>query len=291
MAIFSLSVSVVSRSQGSSAVASAAYIENRKLCDYRTGEICRCSPEGSAKDSTTERVGSWLPDGQKIDTETLWNRAEQAEKKSNARTARKIIIALPVEFNEQEQRETLNSFSRYLSDRYRVGITIAIHREHPHNPHAHMMITTREIDKNGNFGKKTRVLDDQKTGPQEVTSIRQQWATICNQILTQKNAKTIDHRSLKKQGITHRLPDLHIGSAGIRMQLKGQKSDRVEKFLKRRQISKKIYDRYIINKYTYKPNLKAILSRQYDKQIKFIEQHQQEKENVRPNLKQSATIC
>ena len=50
------------------------------------------------------------------------------------------------------------------------------------NYHAHLLMTTRRIGPDG-FGAKTRELDDYKTGPGEIETIRRSWERIGNRAL------------------------------------------------------------------------------------------------------------
>ncbi|WP_162871844.1 MobA/MobL family protein, partial [Enterobacter hormaechei] len=63
------------------------------------------------------------------------------------------------------------------------------------NPHAHVMITTREITPQG-FGKKVRSWDEEKT----LHDWRKQWAKVQNQHLKNAGLKSrVSHRTLEKQ--------------------------------------------------------------------------------------------
>ena len=67
------------------------------------------------------------------------------------------------------------------------------------NHHAHILTTSRVVEPEG-LGKKTRVLDDLKTGPVEITAMRAVWAGLCNEALERAgSAERVDHRSLKAQ--------------------------------------------------------------------------------------------
>ena len=59
--------------------------------------------------------------------EKLWNVAEQSEKRKDARTAREIEIALPVELTHQQRIELTQEFSQHLADKYNVAVDVAIH--------------------------------------------------------------------------------------------------------------------------------------------------------------------
>jgi Ti-type conjugative transfer relaxase TraA len=74
---------------------------------------------------------------------------------------------------------------------------IAIHRDNPDNPHAHILLTTRSFEGNG-FGKKERSWNA-KT---ELHQWRSLWAETANQALRERGLDIrIDHRSLEAQGL------------------------------------------------------------------------------------------
>jgi hypothetical protein len=76
------------------------------------------------------------------------------------------------------------------------------------------------------LGKKTRVLDDRKTGPQEVTKLRELAADIINEHLAAANADIrVDHRSFKDRGI-EREPTTHLGPAATEMERRGEQTER-----------------------------------------------------------------
>jgi hypothetical protein len=78
------------------------------------------------------------------------------------------------------------------------------------------MFTSREITPEG-FGKKTRIWDDLKTGPQQVTALRQAYADITNAWLEKYGLPyRIDPRTLEAQGID-RIPQIHEGPNGRAM--------------------------------------------------------------------------
>ena len=98
MAIYSLHVSNVSRAAGSSAVASCSYITSRRMRDERTG----AASNGFGRRERVEHVCTMLPEGapgEYLDPERSLNAAEMAEKRSDARPADKLMVALPREFD------------------------------------------------------------------------------------------------------------------------------------------------------------------------------------------------
>lgn len=213
MAIFHLSVTPISRGKGHSALAKAAYIEDRSMRDDRLGQTFRYGSNRTARHAGIETLGTMLPNGKFIPTEDLWNKAEAAEKRVDARTGRSIEAALPREFTPEMEREATLEMGAFIRDRYHTAMTLTIHRDKQGNHHWHGMIPSREFDpEKGAFTVKIKSLDGLK-GPQEIEGIRAEWERICNEKLTRiAPEKRIDHRSYKRQGIA-KTPQIHLGKA------------------------------------------------------------------------------
>ena len=148
------------------------------------------------------------------DRATLWNAVEKAEKRKDAQTARDIDIALPVELGRQEQTALVRE---YVKDNFvdkGMCADIAIHDKGDGNPHAHILLTTREVTEKG-FGKKNR---EWNSTPQ-LKEWRESWADTCNERLRVLD-KRIDHRTLEAQGI-NREPTIHVGVVAKSMERKG----------------------------------------------------------------------
>lgn len=230
VAIYHASVKVISRARGRSATAAAAYRAAEVLRDSRTREV----HDYSAKRGVvyTEIVG-W-----KGTRSNLWNAAEGAEVRSNARVARELVIALPKELNAVRRAELARAMAVRLNKRYGVAVDIAVHDPNTsgdeRNHHAHLLFTTRRVGEDGNFGSKTRVLDDFTRGPREVEWIREQWEKLANRALQKEGqAARIDRRRLEAQGID-RDPDQHLGPTATQMERRGIGSDRGDENRRRR---------------------------------------------------------
>ena len=50
-------------------------------------------------------------------------------------------------------------------------------------------MATRTLEQEGTLGKKLRVLDDKKTGPEQVLAMRLKWQALCNAHLAQAGLK------------------------------------------------------------------------------------------------------
>ena len=225
MAIYHCSVKMIGRSSGRSSVAAAAYRAGVKL----KNESAEFYPNQKAVHDFSNRKGVvWsaimLPSNAPMeyhDRETLWNAVEAAEKRVNSQTAREIEVALPVEFNREEQIEVLKNFVKRNLVMDGMAADVAIHDKQDGNPHAHIMLTTRLVDLTG-FGDKERSWNSKE----HLEYWRELWETACNFGL-KKHGTRIDHRSLRAQGID-REPQWHLGVTVMQMVKKqGGKSIRL----------------------------------------------------------------
>jgi hypothetical protein len=159
------------------------------------------------------------------------------EKRKDAKVAREWEVALPAELDELGRIYLIRNFANELVKRYGVAVDACIHapgkRGDDRNFHAHVLTSTRVLTPNG-FGEKTRILDSPRTSGQEVTAIRELWASQCNTALAQKGLdEHVDHRSLKVQGID-REPTKHLGVAASSMERRGVRSLRGDENRRRR---------------------------------------------------------
>jgi ATP-dependent exoDNAse (exonuclease V) alpha subunit len=226
MAICYFAVKPVSRGQGKRATAAAAYRCAGRIHDRELGttfDFTRKAgvehveivlPANAEKDDV-----QWARDRQE-----LWNTAEAAEKRKNARVAREYVIALPFEMSAAQRLQLTRAFSQELADRYNCAVDIAVHaptaKGDQRNHHAHLLATTREVTPSG-LGRKTEIEwrngNRQKLGLQstsrEISGIRRRWQDLTNSHLQSLGIDArIDHRSLHAQGID-RIPGTHLGPA------------------------------------------------------------------------------
>lgn len=200
MAIYSASVKTVSRGGGRSATAAAAYRNGEEITDERTGEV-----HDYRRRTGVEHVASFAPEGMAPQPSAeLWNRAEAAEVRKNARVAREVLVALPAELTPEQRRELAQGIAQALADRYGTAGTLAVHtpdREgDQRNHHAHILMTTRRLEPSGALGEKTRELDDVKRGPQEVEWVRAMIEARTNHALERAGSEArVDRRSLVEQ--------------------------------------------------------------------------------------------
>lgn len=259
MAIYHCSIQIIGRSNGKSAVASAAYRSGQKLYDEEAG-LTHDFTKKRGVAFTEVRLPAHAPP-EYSDRNVLWNAVQRVEKKSNAQLAREIEVALPNELSRDCQIEIVR---RYVQDNFiSVGMCAdwALHDKGDGNPHAHIMLTTRPLKPDGSWAakeKKTYALDedgnripllDPVTGKQKLGKRneklwkritveangwndrdnaeiwRKSWADICNEYLS--FSQWIDHRSYKRQGIDLE-PTIHEGYRARKMEQAGFVSDRCE---------------------------------------------------------------
>jgi ATP-dependent exoDNAse (exonuclease V) alpha subunit len=172
------------------------------------------------------------------DRASLWNTAESAETRKNARVAREYLVALPVELSPPQRLGLVRGFSRELTDRYGFAIDIAIHAPRdfpgsdPRNFHAHLLATTRDVTPGGLGAKTTLEMRDGnrlklglKPAVHELLYVRERWAAVTNEALLEANiAARVDHRSLLAQGID-REPGPQIPHAAFEMERQGYRSE------------------------------------------------------------------
>jgi MobA/MobL family len=212
VAIYHLSVKTISRSAGRSATVAAAYRAGIKITDERTGEIHDYTSKGGVE--YTELVLPANAPGWATNRAALWNAAEQAETRKNSTVAREFEIALPSELSYEERQRLAVDFAKEIVARHGCVADVAIHAPGKggdnRNHHAHILCSTRQLTQAG-FTKKTRELDDKKTG--EIDRWRKRFAELQNERF-QKNgiAASVDHRRLEAQGID-REPTRHLGPA------------------------------------------------------------------------------
>ncbi|MCG0622245.1 nickase [Lactiplantibacillus plantarum] len=232
MAIFHMSFSNISAGKGRSAIASAAYRSGEKLFDDKEGRYYfyarSVMPESFIL--TPKNAPAWASD-----REQLWNEVERKDRRANSRYAKEFNVALPVELIEDEQKELL---TKYVQENFvdeGMVADVAIHRDHPDNPHAHVMLTNRPFNSDGTWGiksKKQYILDENGnktyTGTskypksrkilmvdwdkkEKIIEWRHNWAVSVNQVLEQKNIpERISEKSFTEQGIDD-TPTQHEG--------------------------------------------------------------------------------
>ncbi len=216
MAIFHMSVKVISRSKGQSATAAAAYRAGVRIGCER-GEVSYDYTKKKGVEKSFIIAPADAPEWAK-DREKLWNAVESAETRKNSTVGREFEVAFPAELGADDRLKLVRGFARAIVNRHKNVVDVAMHEPSKdgdqRNHHAHILMSTRRIDSTG-FTEKTRELDTKKSG--EVEYWREQWAIHCNHALwINGHEARVDHRSLDEQGI-EREPQRHVGELETRI--------------------------------------------------------------------------
>lgn len=260
MAIYHMHISNISRAKGSTSCATLSYISGKAVYDERLGKKFNYGRK--------ERViynAVILPmnaPAKYKNASALFNSIEKFETAGNARTGKKIEVALPRELNLMEHSAILEEFIKSNIAMQGYASTFAIHTDSDgNNPHAHIIIANRQIGADGEWKNKRKmeyVLDergeripklDKKTGLQKIDKngrkqwerksteinlldkqsfleeLREKWAIECNFYL--QESEKIDHRSFETLE-KYELPTIHEGYAARKMEKRGEISMRCE---------------------------------------------------------------
>ena len=194
MALFHSTTKIITRSDGGNAVAAAAYRSGTRMTCERTGQVFNYT----RKKEVTYRVilappnsPDWVKDRAK-----LANAIEATETRANSQLWREVEMALPLALTPEQHILLLNHYAQAQFVERGMVVDIALHAKKG-NPHAHNLLTLRDISPTG-LGAKRRDWNDKAL----VTQWREAWATACNAALEQAGStERIDHRSNKDRGI------------------------------------------------------------------------------------------
>ena len=232
MAIYHLSVQIIGRSSGKSAVASSAYRAGEKIHDERIGETYDYTKKRGVDYTeilTPSNAPEWASDRSR-----LWNEVEKIETSKNSRLAREVNIALPKELTRDQQIELIRSFAKAQFVDKGMVADIALHNLAGENPHAHVMMTVRPFNEDSTWGAKSkkeymlngagekiklpsgqfksRKIDSVNWNDKEtLEDWRKEWALQTNKALEKADVlDRVDHRSYKDQG-SKQIPQIHVG--------------------------------------------------------------------------------
>ena len=240
MSIFLASTTSISRGRGQSAVVSASYRAGEVLEDKRYGKTHDYSKRSGVMSTDIILPSALVNAGVTINRGDLWNRAESAERRKDARVAREWLVNLPYELSEQDRKDLAHSFAQTLADRYGTIADCVIHKPtqreidrgaDPRNFHAHIMFTTRKaiIGNNNEIiltdkadielsdTKRRQLGFDIEKVNDELREIRQLWEQIANEKLAEHNHDLIDCRSYVDQGKDIK-PQLKMGSVATKLE-------------------------------------------------------------------------
>jgi hypothetical protein len=214
MAIYHFSAQMIKRSGGRSATAAAAYRAAENIVDRTTGEAFDYTRKGGvfgASILAPLMAPSWA-----TDRSELWNQVEEVERRRDAQVAREIDLAIPIELNDHDRIELVRNFVQESFVDLGMVADVCFHDFESGNPHAHIMLTTREIGPEG-FGKKRRDWNEHSLVP----SWRAAWSAHANWALESAGFTCrIDYRSYEARGVDL-IPTVHMGPAVAGMERRG----------------------------------------------------------------------
>ena len=198
------------RGAGRSAVAAAAYrsasLLVEEIVDKATGIVFEQVHDYRNKEGVffseilaPDRCALWMKD-----RETLWNFVQNKfDTRKNSVFSQEIDLALPVEFSRTQNLELLKEFANDTFIKEGIIVDTNVHYDNPENPHAHLMLSTREIVWDADigdytFGNKVRFWDTKEF----LVQVRRSWARFVNEHLEKYGFDMeISHLSYKEQGI------------------------------------------------------------------------------------------
>ena len=191
MAQFHSTTKIISRSDAGNAVAAAAYRSGSRMTCERTGQVFNYTRK---KEVTYRAIlaPSSSPDWV-FDLSKLSNCIEASENRARSQLWREVEIALPLTLSHEQHIKLLNDYVQEQFIGRGMVASICLHAKKG-NPHAHILLTLRDITPDG-FGAKRRDWNDKAL----VTQWREAWSIHCNRLLP--DGEKIDHRSNKDRGI------------------------------------------------------------------------------------------
>lgn len=198
MAIFHVSFKILNRCKDGKSKSSlylAAYNSRQRLEDKKTGMVFNY--EKKKEDLLFEYI--ILPENAPsrfYDRSTLWNSVEEKEKRADSQLARTLIIALPRELGLIKNKNLLSDYLKKNFVKKGMCADIAIHNDpENNNPHAHIMLTMRDVNETG-FLNKNRTWNDKKN----IDIWRRSWAVSVNKALRENDKmERITHLSHLRQ--------------------------------------------------------------------------------------------
>lgn len=155
----------ISRGAGQSAVHTAAYNSRSQLTNEREDKLTKDYSDRGGLIFEGVFAPKDAPDWTH-DRAQLWNRAEAAENRKDAQTARNLSVALPAELTDEQREWVVKDFARHLTRQGMVA-DVAIHapdeKGDERNYHAHILVTTRRLDGDDFAATKAREWNSKET--------------------------------------------------------------------------------------------------------------------------------
>ncbi len=219
MAIEFVRCKFVKRSEGHNACHKAAYIDRAQLEFEGTKFQARRVYDFSNREKPvlTKMI---LPEGvdEKFkDPKILWNAVEQAEKRHDSQVQLEYAVALPADkvITEKDWEVLMDRFSQEFFVKRGLAVHYAIHREDSldHNPHGHLLVTTRGFAEDGKSLSPHKHLDIPDMVNPKKTDLQAIWIKIQNDYFKEIGLDlTVDPRGV--------VPQTHLGPVRLRTDLR-----------------------------------------------------------------------
>ncbi len=167
-----------------------------------------------------ENAPEWMNNRQ-----TLWQAADNAEKRKDAQLFREFEMGVP---NELPDDVTINLVRNFIKQNFTnegMVADFALHdpkyKDGHKNKHIHVMLTLRDVTPEG-FGKKNREWNNLQLAEQW----RESWADYCNYALERLQIdEYVEHQSYAEREID-KIPQEHMGVAAVAMERRGIETNR-----------------------------------------------------------------
>lgn len=228
MAIYHLHMQTIGRDKGRSAVAAAAYraacVLTGMVIDRETGVSQAITFDYSQKGNVlhSEIMAPVHSPAWVYDRQSLWATVESVSIRKDARFAREIDVAIPIEFDKEQAITFMRDFVQTTFVEKGMVADYSIHWEQG-NPHAHVMLTTRDITPEG-LGK----VNESWNRKEFLLYVRERCRDVANLHLERYGYEDrIDHRSYKDQAIAL-TPTVHEGVAARELLAEGIVTEVIE---------------------------------------------------------------
>lgn len=188
MAMAHLSVRAHTRSLGHTAAAGAAYRLGIKLDCPRTGETSNFSRRSARGEVAAGGIVAPRPTPIAASPQSWVEAVEGHERRKNSQILRDVEVSLPHELTAADRQRLAERYAAWLAVEYDTPTLWAVHRPDRRgdgrNHHVHVLLPTRSLDESGEgLGAKLRQLNDKDKSSIEVSKMRGQWETLCNEAL------------------------------------------------------------------------------------------------------------
>ncbi|MGM9583071.1 MAG: MobA/MobL family protein, partial [Phascolarctobacterium sp.] len=251
----------IGKCNNKSAIAASAYRSGTKMYDATKEKTYNYSSKKEVVYDTI-MLPTYAPTEYQ-NKQTLWQTIQDNETASDARYCKDIMIAIPKNLTQEQRVELVNQFlfKNFVYKGYICQCNI--HDKGDGNPHAHILVSARPLDKNGQWtevkSKRVYKLDkdgnkipviDKKTGQQKIgargrkmwqrewakqdtldqasslNTWKKSWRDICNQVLDKEHQLQVGPEG--KHATIHLGPQAHaLEKKGIKTHI-GEKNQQIK---------------------------------------------------------------